>query len=111
MEANRFRASPALDTEDFEMAIPRDHTIASHVRAVLDRMWIDPGHVDFGSVNGVVYIRGELRRQPPYPQSGAAGESGTLTHVLRRALGAIDGVKDVSLDVMIQEDEDDPCSP
>ncbi|MGD8394623.1 MAG: hypothetical protein PVF43_04000 [Candidatus Eiseniibacteriota bacterium] len=80
------------------MPVPRDHAIANHIRTILYRHWVDVAHLDFGSVNGVVYVRGELERTPGYPASRRAEEPDrdTLVQLLERDLRAIPGVKDVS---------------
>jgi Mg2+/Co2+ transporter CorC len=39
-----------------------DYRINAFVRSVLVRRWIDTSRVDFGTSNGVVYIRGILRQ-------------------------------------------------
>jgi hypothetical protein len=82
---------------------PPDHSITSLARAVLRRHWIDTGSVTCGSVNGVLYLRGMLRRHPLYParRSPASGADETLILVraLERDLGLIGGVKDVIVDL------------
>jgi hypothetical protein len=39
-----------------------DYRINAFVRTVLVRRWIDTSRVDFGTSNGVVYLRGILRQ-------------------------------------------------
>ena len=51
------------------MPVPRDHAIVNRMRLILHRRWIDVRSVSFGSVNGVAYVRGELKRTPFYPAS------------------------------------------
>ena len=39
-----------------------DYRINAFVRSVLVKRWIDTSRVDFGTSNGVVYVRGILRQ-------------------------------------------------
>lgn len=82
---------------------PPDHSITSRARAVLRRHWIDTGSLTCGSVNGVVYLRGTLRRDPLYPAhrlaSATADELLHLVHAVERDLVTIEGVKDVIVDI------------
>jgi hypothetical protein len=77
-----------------------DHTILNRARAILLRRWIDTRPLALGSVNGVVYVRGRLRRNPLFPaQRGAGRDERELVHALERDLTAIEGVKDVILEL------------
>lgn len=79
----------------------RDLVISKHVRAILLRRWIDIRRLDFGSVNGVAYVRGALRRNPlfPAPAIASGDDDLKLLQVLDRDLRTIAGVKDVVLTV------------
>ena len=83
------------------MPVPRDHAIAVQIRSILDRRWVDASLLDFGSVNGVVYLRGELRRHPRFPASRSI-QANDLAFFkgLERALRAVPGVKDVSFELV-----------
>ncbi len=77
-----------------------DHAVMNRARAVLLRRWIDTRPLDLGSVNGVVYVRGRLRRNPLFPaQLDAGRDERALVHALERDLRAIEGVKDVILEL------------
>lgn len=74
----------------------RDHAITNRARSILLRRWVDAGRLAWGSVNGVLYLRGCLRRNPLFPvQKDAAADELLLLHALERDLKAIEGVKDV----------------
>ena len=51
------------------MSSARDHAIQNQVRAILFRRFVDLHELTFGSVNGVVYLRGSVRRNPLFPAS------------------------------------------
>jgi len=79
-----------------------DRAIQNRVRAILFRRWIDLRGVTFGSVNGVVTVRGRLAPNPlfPAPHSLNGGpDAGALRRALERDLRAIDGVKELVLEV------------
>jgi hypothetical protein len=85
-----------------------DHTITRQVRAALKRRWIDSEHLAFGSVNGVVYMRGALGREPLAAVPPIEGDSDlSMIHALERELRAIDGVKDVVLELSGYERQGD----
>lgn len=79
----------------------RDLVITKQVRAILLRRWIDIRRLDFGSVNGVAYVRGALGRNPlfPAPATPAGDDELKLLYTLERDLRTIPGVKDVVLTV------------
>ena len=88
------------------MPAPPDHTILNQVQTILLRRWIDAGRLDVGSVNGVVYVRGDLQHSPHYPVSRAVAiDASGLRHALERDLRAIPGVKDVAMALATSEDE------
>jgi hypothetical protein len=74
----------------------RDHAIQNQVRAILFRRFVDLHELAFGSVNGVVYLRGRVQRNPLFPAPGGqpAGEE-ALRLAIERDVRAIEGVKDV----------------
>ena len=79
-----------------------DHAIQNRVRAILFRRWIDIREVTFGSVDGVVTVRGSLTRNPLFPappERNGERDPGWLRRGLERDLLAIDGVKNLVLDV------------
>ena len=39
-----------------------DYRVNASVRSVLVKHWVDTSKIDYGTVNGVVYLRGILRR-------------------------------------------------
>ncbi len=65
------------------------------------RHWIDASRLTCGSANGVVYVRGELKRVPLYPalRGVATDEELALLHALERDLARIEGVKDVIFEI------------
>jgi hypothetical protein len=79
----------------------RDLVITKQVRAILLRRWIDIRRLDFGSVNGVAYVRGALCRNPlfPAPATAAGDDELKLLYTLERDLRTIPGVKDAVLTV------------
>ena len=75
----------------------RDHVINKRIRSVLLRRWIDLRSLSFGSVNGVIYLRGVLKRNPPCScrtdanaLSGSAS-AGTIPRSTSAALGRANG--------------------
>jgi hypothetical protein len=79
------------------MRAAHDPVITKQIRAILMRRWIDIRGLAYGSVNGVAYVRGALRRNPlfPAPADTTGDAELKLLHVLDRDLRAIAGVKDV----------------
>lgn len=75
----------------------RDLVITKNIRAILLRRWVDIRCLDFGSVNGVAYVRGALKRNPLFPAPAeATGDADLkLVHVLESDLRAVNGIKDV----------------
>jgi hypothetical protein len=83
-----------------------DHAIQNRVRAILFRRWIDLREVTFDSVNGVVTLRGSLARNPLFPAApnrNGERDPGSLRRELERDLLAIDGVRDLVLDVQVRD--------
>ncbi len=94
------------------MPVPRDHAIAVQIRSILDRRWIDAQRLDFGSVNGVIYLRGELSRHPRFPASRSIQATDLVfLKGLERDLRAIPGVKDVSFELVGFEHGGDHWEP
>ncbi len=79
----------------------RDHVISNRVRAILLRRWVDIRSLSFGSVNGVVYVRGALKRNPlfPAPARAEVPPELKLLNTLDRDLRAIEDVKDVVFEI------------
>jgi hypothetical protein len=87
-----------------------DHAIQNQVRAILFRRFVDLHELTYGSVNGVVYLRGALRRNPLFPAPGgrAPGEDPAIMRwAIERDVRAIAGVKDV---IFTLEPDRDPNS-
>lgn len=76
-----------------------DYRINAFVRSVLVRRWIDTSRVDFGTSNGVVYVRGILRQIYGRKQlEEDQREVDNLIALLRKVekeIRTIPGVKDV----------------
>ena len=76
-----------------------DFRINASVRTLLIRQWIDTTQLDYGTMNGIVYLRGSVRRE--VLQSGGKDkdspeESIRLLMVrLERQIRAVRGVRDV----------------
>ncbi|MBD3337352.1 MAG: hypothetical protein GF355_17705, partial [Candidatus Eisenbacteria bacterium] len=45
-----------------------DFQITAHIRRILQRRSVDPSALEFGSVDGVAYLRGRLERLPGTPR-------------------------------------------
>ena len=76
----------------------QDYRINALVRSVLVKRWIDTSRVDFGTSNGVVYVRGILRQTYGRRQLERIDEADELLGLIRRIereLRFIPGVKDV----------------
>jgi hypothetical protein len=78
----------------------RDFQITARIRRVLSRRSIDPGPLEFGSVDGVVYLRGSLHRLPgaPGPVS-ERGHWGSFLDRLEDDLRRIEGVHSVAMEL------------
>ena len=75
-----------------------DFRINAAVRTQLIRAWIDTTQIDHGTINGIVYLRGTLRRDLPRNdpnQSGPDESLRLLAQRLERNIRAIRGVRDV----------------
>ena len=75
-----------------------DYRINAYVRSVLVRRWIDTSMVDFGTSNGVVYLKGMFRQV--YRRKTAEGVEGVddllgIVHRVEKDIRFIPGVKDV----------------
>lgn len=78
----------------------RDFQITARIRRVLLRRSVDDGPLEFGSVDGVAYLRGPIRRLPgtmDFTQS--TPRMGSLLTRLEEDLERIDGVYGVVLEV------------
>ena len=74
-----------------------DYRINAFVRSVLVRRWIDTSRVDFGTSNGVVYLKGMFRqiyRRKASEEEGVDDLLGVV-HRLEKDIRSIQGVKDV----------------
>ncbi|HWN82297.1 MAG TPA: hypothetical protein VNM87_09395 [Candidatus Udaeobacter sp.] len=84
-----------------------DHAIQNQVRAILFRRFVDLNELTFGSVNGVVYLRGAVRRNPLFPAAAgqaASHDPATVRWGIERDVRAIEGVKDVIFDLEPKHD-------
>lgn len=77
----------------------RDFQITAKIRRVLQRRAVDSSNVEYGSVDGVAYLRGPIRRLPGTPPGDAASRLGSLLVKIEDELGRIDGVHSVVLDI------------
>ncbi|KPJ59182.1 MAG: hypothetical protein AMJ46_12155 [Latescibacteria bacterium DG_63] len=74
-----------------------DYRINAFVRSVLVKRWIDTSRVDFGTSNGVVYLRGLLRQtygKRQLHQFDEVDELLGLVKRLEREIRSIPGVRD-----------------
>ncbi len=74
-----------------------DYRINAFVRSVLVKRWIDTSRVDFGTSNGVVYVRGILRQTYGKRQLERIDEVDELLGLVRRLereIRNIPGVRD-----------------
>lgn len=77
-----------------------DFRINASVRTLLIRQWIDTTQLDHGTMNGIVYLRGSLRRETTRLKDGqldeSPGESMRLLVIrLERQIRGVRGVRDV----------------
>lgn len=75
-----------------------DYRINAQVRALLVRRGIDLQKVEFGTTNGIIYLRGELRtyfNAPLDDMSQMRQDEIVLVHKLEQALRRFPGVRDV----------------
>ncbi len=74
-----------------------DFRINATVRSLLVRFWIDTGQLTHGAVNGVVYLKGRLRKETLRAEDSDDTEESPLLLVrrLERALREVNGVRDV----------------
>ena len=75
-----------------------DYRINAFVRSVLVRRWIDTSRVDFGTSNGVVYLKGMFRqiyRRKPSEEEEGVDDLISVVHRLEKDIRSISGVKDV----------------
>ncbi len=74
-----------------------DYRINAAIRSLLTRCWVDTTRLDHGSVNGVVYMNGHLRKELLH-QEDAGEQTEEMTLLLNRIeheLRNIRGVRDV----------------
>ncbi|MBU1700104.1 MAG: hypothetical protein KJ970_05235 [Candidatus Eisenbacteria bacterium] len=77
----------------------RDYQITARVRRVLSRRSIDPGPLEFGSVDGVVYLRGVVHRLPGSPAPVSKQKHlGSFLERLEEDLRRIEGVHSVAME-------------
>jgi hypothetical protein len=77
-----------------------DYKLNAFVRSVLVRRWIDTSGIGFGTSNGVVYVKGALRRIYGTKRFEDAAEEDDLVSLIRRIereIRSIQGVRDVVL--------------
>jgi hypothetical protein len=90
----------------------RDHAIQNQVRAILFRRFVDVNELAFGCVNGVVYLRGNVRQNPLFPAPGGQSEGPQgLCYAIERDVRAIAGVKDVIFALEPGRDQTPGTSP
>jgi hypothetical protein len=78
----------------------RDYQITARIRRVLLRRSVDAGPLEYGSVDGVAYLRGPIRRLPGSVESSPSSpRMGSLLTRLEEDLERIDGVHGVVLEV------------
>ncbi|MBN1503511.1 MAG: hypothetical protein JW952_00440 [Candidatus Eisenbacteria bacterium] len=75
-----------------------DYRINAFVRSVLVRRWIDTSRMDFGTSNGVVYLKGMFRqtyRRRICDELEEEEDLVRVVHRLEKDIRSISGVKDV----------------
>lgn len=75
-----------------------DYRINAFVRSVLVRRWIDTSRVDFGTSNGVVYLKGMFRqiyRRKACEELEGVDDLLAVVHRLEKDIRSIQGVRDV----------------
>jgi hypothetical protein len=72
-----------------------DYRINAYVRSVFVRRWIDTTRIDFGTSNGVVYVRGLLRQTYGKRQLDRIDEVDELLGLVRRLEREIKGIPGV----------------
>ncbi|MFH0778824.1 MAG: hypothetical protein V2A71_09360 [Candidatus Eisenbacteria bacterium] len=75
-----------------------DYRINAYVRSVLVKRWIDTSRIDFGTTNGIVYLKGILRQvygKQADQQNEEVDYLLGLVHKLEKELKTIPGVRDV----------------
>ncbi len=89
-------ALPPAGGPEGEVSV-EDYRINAFVRSVLVRRWIDTSRVDFGTSNGVVYLKGMFRQTYRRKTSEDDGIDDILgvVHRLEKDIRSIHGVKDV----------------
>lgn len=78
-----------------------DFRINASVHTALIRFWIDTVNLEFGTTNGVVYVRGELKRLSfrSRRENGKDEETAFLARRLDTELKQIKGVRDIVYDL------------
>lgn len=74
-----------------------DFRINATVRTLLIRLWIDTSQLDHGTMNGVVYLRGRLRKEMIREDNRNPAEecARLLATRLERQIRTVRGVRDV----------------
>jgi hypothetical protein len=75
-----------------------DYRINAFVRSVLVRRWIDTSRMDFGTSNGVVYLKGMFRqiyRRKTSEEEECDDDLLMVVHRLEKDIRCIQGVRDV----------------
>jgi hypothetical protein len=74
-----------------------DFRINATVRTLLVRLWIDLTQLDHGTMNGVVYLRGRLRKEMIREDSRNPSEESARLLMMRleRQIKGVRGVRDV----------------
>lgn len=78
-----------------------DFRINASVHTALVRFWIDTVNLEFGTTNGVVYLRGDLQRLSfrSRRENGKDEETTFLARRLDAELKQINGVRDIVYDL------------
>ena len=98
--ADTFPQIGSLDPGETPVATD-DFRINASVHTALVRFWIDTVNLEFGTSNGVVYLRGDLRRLSfrSRKENGTDDETPFLARRLDLELKQINGVRDIVYDL------------
>jgi hypothetical protein len=85
------------DGRSWEVMLEEDFTIQSNIRRILVRSNIDYSQIIFGTVKGVVYMRGLFKMARDYSGEGESIKDFTAKtlHTMEKRIKSIPGVMDV----------------